>query len=142
MLHTGWIEEVQELVSKILTDEKMLLCLLQEIGFAGRLVESPGFHLWRVKSMTESSSKTFPRGASHSNTQSLSYPYPPQPSHGFHLYKIVHFDFLVCLFICGLGLSTALIASSKTLFKFRCVSAEHSKYLCALISFATIKAWS
>jgi len=37
---------------------------------------------------------------------------------------------------------TYLIASSNTLFKFRWVRAEHSKYLCARISFATIKAWS
>ena len=37
---------------------------------------------------------------------------------------------------------TDLIASSNTLFKFRCVSAEHSRYLWALISFATTNAWS
>jgi hypothetical protein len=79
-------------------------------------------------------------------------------------YRIVHFDFFT-LACCGLGLRTALrthvsmrygkrkenrgnrwkadlMASSNTLFKFRCVSAEHSRYLWALISFATIKAWS
>lgn len=34
------------------------------------------------------------------------------------------------------------MASSNTLFRFRCVSAEHSRYFCALISFATITACS
>lgn len=34
------------------------------------------------------------------------------------------------------------MASSKTLFRFRCVRAEHSRYLCALISLATPKACS
>lgn len=81
-------------------------------------------------------------------------------------YKRVHF-LLFCCLGCGRGLKTALdsrsvnpyiviriqratceaplpylIASSKTLFKFRCVNAEHSRYLCALMSFATINAWS
>lgn len=37
---------------------------------------------------------------------------------------------------------TYRIASSKTLFRFLCVRAEHSRYLCARISFATISAWS
>ena len=35
-----------------------------------------------------------------------------------------------------------LIASSKTLFRFLCVSAEHSMYLCARISLATATACS
>src|SRR5438045_1980454 len=30
------------------------------------------------------------------------------------------------------------MASSKTLFNFRCVKAEHSRYFCALISLATM----
>lgn len=34
------------------------------------------------------------------------------------------------------------MASSKTLFKFRCVKAEHSRYFCALISLATARACS
>lgn len=34
------------------------------------------------------------------------------------------------------------IASSNTLFRFRCVSAEHSRYLCARISLATVRACS
>lgn len=34
------------------------------------------------------------------------------------------------------------MASSKTLFRFRCVSAEHSRYLTALISLATARACS
>lgn len=34
------------------------------------------------------------------------------------------------------------MASSNTLFKFRCVRAEHSRYLCALISLATCTACS
>lgn len=34
------------------------------------------------------------------------------------------------------------IASSKTLFRLRWVSAEHSRYLCARISLATAKACS
>ncbi len=38
--------------------------------------------------------------------------------------------------------TTYLIASSNTLFKFLWVKAEHSKYLWARISLATIKAWS
>jgi hypothetical protein len=38
--------------------------------------------------------------------------------------------------------ATYLIASSNTLFKFLWVKAEHSKYLWARISLATIKAWS
>lgn len=38
--------------------------------------------------------------------------------------------------------TTHRIASSKTLFKFRCVSAEHSKYFWALISLATMTACS
>lgn len=37
---------------------------------------------------------------------------------------------------------THRIASSKTLLRFRCVRAEHSRYLCAFISFAVIRAWS
>jgi hypothetical protein len=37
---------------------------------------------------------------------------------------------------------TYRIASSNTLFKFRCVSAEHSRYFCALISLATMTACS
>lgn len=57
------------------------------------------------------------------------------------LYRIVHFDFDF-LVGWGRGLRTARIASSKTLFKFLCVKAEHSKYLWARISFATINAWS
>lgn len=43
-------------------------------------------------------------------------------------YKIEHLDFL-CLEGCGRGLRTARIASSKTLLRFRWVSAEHSRYL-------------
>lgn len=35
-----------------------------------------------------------------------------------------------------------LIASSKTLLRFRCVNAEHSRYLTALISLATARACS
>lgn len=78
----------------------------------------------------------------------------------FH--RMVHFGFLFWGFWIGLGLRTALrsdvrisllpvtkrgvganrMASSNTLFKFLWVKAEHSKYLWALISFATIKAWS
>ena len=38
--------------------------------------------------------------------------------------------------------SAYLMASSNTLFKFLCVKAEHSKYLTALISFATESACS
>lgn len=38
--------------------------------------------------------------------------------------------------------STYLIASSNTLFRFRCVRAEHSRYLTALISLATCTACS
>lgn len=34
------------------------------------------------------------------------------------------------------------MASSKTLLRLRCVSAEHSRYFCALISFATMTACS
>jgi len=34
------------------------------------------------------------------------------------------------------------MASSKTLFRFLCVRAEHSRYLWALISFAQDRAWS
>lgn len=37
---------------------------------------------------------------------------------------------------------TYRIASSKTLLRFRCVSAEHSRYFWALISFATMTACS
>lgn len=37
---------------------------------------------------------------------------------------------------------TYRIASSKTLFRLRCVSAEHSRYLCARISLATDSACS
>jgi len=37
-------------------------------------------------------------------------------------------------------LRTYRIASSNTLFKFRCVRAEHSKYFWALISLATMTA--
>jgi hypothetical protein len=72
-------------------------------------------------------------------------------------YKITHFVFF---FVgAGRGLSTALypvsgsngrmggyltnlMASSNTLLRFRCVRAEHSKYLTALISFATASACS
>ena len=39
-------------------------------------------------------------------------------------------------------MSSHLIASSNTLFRFRCVNAEHSKYLCARISLDTAKACS
>ena len=39
-------------------------------------------------------------------------------------------------------LVTYRIASSNTLFKFLCVSAEHSRYFCALISLATMTACS
>lgn len=42
-------------------------------------------------------------------------------------YRIVHFLFLC--FAAGRGLRTARIASSNTLLRLRCVSAEHSKYL-------------
>lgn len=35
-----------------------------------------------------------------------------------------------------------LIASSNTLLRLRCVNAEHSRYFCALISFATMTACS
>lgn len=40
------------------------------------------------------------------------------------------------------GRKPYLIASSNTLFKFRCVNAEHSRYFTALISFATCTACS
>jgi len=59
----------------------------------------------------------------------------------YSIYKMVHLFFFLWV-ACGRGLSTALIASSKTLFKLRWVRAEHSKYLWALISFATMSAWS
>ena len=76
-------------------------------------------------------------------------------------HRMTHFFFVFSLV--GLGFSTALvyvslqlehvaivshvscthrIASSKTLFRFLCVSAEHSKYLTALMSLATDKACS
>ena len=71
--------------------------------------------------------------------------------------RMEHFGFFG--FCAGLGLMTALqvlsvlsleyrvlnthlIASSNTLFRFRCVSAEHSRYFTALISFATCTACS
>ena len=77
-----------------------------------------------------------------------------------YAYRMLHFDFFT--FCCGLGLMTALlhvrnlcmvhslyirndtdlIASSNTLFRFLCVSAEHSRYLTARISFATCTACS
>ena len=41
----------------------------------------------------------------------------------------------------GLGHSTARMASSKTVFKPFCVSAEHSRYLTALISLAIARPW-
>lgn len=47
---------------------------------------------------------------------------------------------LLFLALCG-GVSTARIASSKTCFRPRCVSAEHSRYLTALISFAITQPW-
>ncbi len=75
-------------------------------------------------------------------------------------YSMVHFDFFGFVGW-GRGLRTALqwisvgtswqgfeggnshrMASSKTLFRFRWVKAEHSRYLCALISFAMTSAWS
>src|ERR1700722_1293255 len=85
---------------------------------------------------------------------------PPTPSGCSRFveknYKITH---LVFFFVgVGRGLSTALcpvsgshglmghltnlMASSNTLLRFRCVRAEHSKYLTALISFATASACS
>jgi hypothetical protein len=85
---------------------------------------------------------------------------PPTPSGCSQFveesYKITHFaHFIVGA---GRGLSTALcpvsgshglvghltnlMASSNTLLRFRCVRAEHSKYLTALISFATASACS
>jgi hypothetical protein len=73
-------------------------------------------------------------------------------------YRIVHLDFFLVAACWGRGLSTALqcisncpalgfqetyrIASSNTLLRLRCVSAEHSRYFCALISFATMTACS
>ncbi len=74
-------------------------------------------------------------------------------------YSITHFGFGFCGFPTGLGFSTALqlsactwsrtplswtyrIASSNTLLRFLCVSAEHSRYLCALISLDTWSACS
>lgn len=43
---------------------------------------------------------------------------------------------------CLRGVCTHLIASSNTLFRFRCVNAEHSKYFTALISLDTCTACS
>jgi hypothetical protein len=70
----------------------------------------------------------------------------------------VHLDFFLAAACCGRGLRTALervsiadfqvlqqsyrIASSNTLLRLRCVSAEHSRYFCALISLATMTACS
>ena len=41
----------------------------------------------------------------------------------------------------GFGQSTARMASSNTVFRPFCVSAEHSKYFTAPISFAIAKPW-
>jgi len=80
--------------------------------------------------------------ASH-NASQRSTPFPLCPiSLKFPFYRIAHLFGFLPLLTWGLGLRTALIASSKTLFKFRCVRAEHSRYLCARISLATINAWS
>jgi hypothetical protein len=71
---------------------------------------------------------------------------------------MVHLDFFLAAVCWGRGLRTALrlvsaviharlqrtyrIASSNTLLRLRCVSAEHSRYFCALISLATMTACS
>jgi len=42
MLPSAWTEEVQELVLKIVIEEKMLLCLLRELGIFRLVAESAG----------------------------------------------------------------------------------------------------
>ena len=73
-------------------------------------------------------------------------------THFFGFFSFVGLGFstaLVCvslqlehLAIVGHVGCTHRIASSKTLFRFLCVSAEHSKYLTALMSLATDRACS
>lgn len=57
---------------------------------------------------------------------------------GSQFYKIVHF---FCLFGGGAGHRTARMASSNTFFRPFCVSAEHSRYLTAPISFCIWRLW-
>jgi hypothetical protein len=45
MLPSPWTEEVQELVLKIVIEEKMLLRLLRELGIFRLVAESAGFDL-------------------------------------------------------------------------------------------------